>query len=746
MATTFKRWRIGGGGLVTDCKMSSDGSTFVIRTDVFGCYLFRDDQWSQLITKDSMGGDHPWGYGGGCYDVAFCDEQPEVLYMVTPCGWYPSTVYRSNDRGLHWQRTALEPMTVDYNFRASGPKLSVHPTDPDEVFVINTAGEMFFTLDGGETWGRNDGLPTGSAGVICHDPSDLGVVYAATSPNGVWRCEGDHRWERLAGSPDGVDRMVVDKRGRVWVTAIGVGGQNCFVYEGESWRQLEPSWGDGQHTIAVNPYNLDQVTIGSGAGNIWTSMDSGHTWHGAWGAAGIRKATDIPWLAWTLEDWMTSGNMIYDAREDGRLWFAEGIGVWWTVPEANDSRPVWTEVTRGNDELIVNSICKPRGSPLIAATQDRGLFALTDPDAYPETHGPDRVVSIRHAWHADYAKSDPSFLAYIVDGASGYSRDGGTTWTPFASQRPQTEPNGLGHLGGCIAASTPQNIVWCPANSGAMWFTLDGGETWALSQFPATVMIGPPESGWAFLNYQRRKPVCADEVEEGVFYAYNYSWPRASEGKQQGGFFRSTDGGETWEQTADGMGTVGSMGTGAKLAAVPEHAGHLFWTCGSSGPNPYDKWMEYPIFIRSKDGGDTWQRATGWTEAWSVAFGKAREDGGYPTVFVFGSRDGDTQPNIYRSTDDCATWEALDREPASLDVVCDIAGDMEEFGRVYVALGGSGVIYGHEDDDEGAIEVPPPIEPPPVEAEGPYEVVVNISVRVTSTAPITVDVSATQGE
>src|SRR6185295_427938 len=97
------------------------------------------------------------------------------------------------------------------------------------------------------------------------------------------------------------------------------------------------------------------------------------------------------------------------------------------------------------------------------------------------------------------------------------------------------------------------------------------------------------------------------------------------------------------------------------------------------------------------DGGFTWSRDTTWTEAWCVGFGRAKDPGGYPTVFIFGSRDGDTQPNLYRSVDNGATWEPTDRETASLDVVMDVCGDMEVFGRVYMGLGGSGVIYGYED-------------------------------------------------
>ena len=56
---------------------------------------------------------------------------------------------------------------------------------------------------------------------------------------------------------------------------------------------------------------------------------------------------------------------------------------------------------------------------------------------------------------------------------SGYSTNGGQTWTDFASF-----PTGAGSsfMGGTIAASTPQNIIWAPAIEGAFVLTTRGGD------------------------------------------------------------------------------------------------------------------------------------------------------------------------------------------------------------------------------------------------------------------------------
>src|SRR5215211_185007 len=80
--TQFGRMKLGGGGYVTDIDVSPDGTTRVIKTDVFGCYIWDDvtAQWEQLVTKKSMPMAErlaaSFGSGFGCYAIRVAPSLP----------------------------------------------------------------------------------------------------------------------------------------------------------------------------------------------------------------------------------------------------------------------------------------------------------------------------------------------------------------------------------------------------------------------------------------------------------------------------------------------------------------------------------------------------------------------------------------------------------------------------------------------------------------------------------------------
>ena len=116
-------------------------------------------------------------------------------------------------------------------------------------------------------------------------------------------------------------------------------------------------------------------------------------------------------------------------------------------------------------------------------------------NAYPSTYGPVQGKTIVAGWSLDYASSNPSFLVGIADqwGVEefGYSTNGGQTWSTFASFIPGA---GSSFIGGTIAASTPSNIIWAPADGYDPYYTLNGGTTWN----PITL---PGVSSWSGFDF-----------------------------------------------------------------------------------------------------------------------------------------------------------------------------------------------------------------------------------------------------
>lgn len=710
-ATNFSRVKIGGGGYVVDIDISPDGLTRLIRTDVYGGYIWnaKTSSWDQLVTSTSMSRTDAvlgnTGNGSGIYALRVAPSLSSRLYMVYPgLTDLPSTVYRSDNRGATWSKTNFQPvtMTVQASGRTFGPKMAIDPANPDVVYLGDTAGTIHFTVDGGSHWDeiKTSAVPAGVEPVIVFDWNSgttdgrTNTIVIATGANGVYRStDAGVTWRRTVGGPNSIRRLFGASNGTIYATDNDQGSaQNAWKYSFDTWTRMSPmsaGQGNSWHSIAVDPQNTNHVVLGMEAGNINSSYDAGATWVGHYDNAASRIAADVPWLAWTLESWMSNGNMMFDPVVPNKLYFAEGIGVWYTAPRVDAGRQTWTSETAGIEELIVNDLVLPPGGNPLVAVQDRGVFRISDPEVYPSSHGPARDVSIRHGWAADYFSGEPAFIAGIFNGGaadkSGYSNDGGLTWVPFGSNAPASPP---GNAGGSIAVSTPKNMVWAPANNGRPFYTFDGGITWQLCDFPADLPING-ELGWSFSIYQNRHVFVADRVLPNTFYAYNYG-PGVS--PKIAGTYRSIDGGRTWAKLGAGFGIPGSMGTSARLASVPGHAGHLFFAIGTANAqqHPYDVPLK-----RSTNGGATWNDVLSTQEVWAIGFGKAAPRQSYPAVYMAGYANRDTSPGIYRSDDDCATWTKLTSAPfGSLDLIRAVSGDMKVYGTVYVGLAGSGAGYG----------------------------------------------------
>jgi hypothetical protein len=381
---------------------------------------------------------------------------------------------------------------------------------------------------------------------------------------------------------------------------------------------------------------------------------------------------------------MSTGDMLFDPLIPNRLWFAEGIGVWRAnIPDeaASPKSVTFVSQSKGIEQLVANQIlAPPSGKPLVASW-DRPVFYIDDPNSYPSTHGPDNNNAIVMGWALDYATTNSKFIVGLMNwwgiDKSGYSVDGGRTWTTFAAHPPVTNTK----IGGGIAASTPKNLVWAPSNNSAPYYTIDGGMTWMEATFPGVPSSG--DTGWGFAYYLNRHIVAADRSIPGTFYIYNY--PR--------GLYRSSDGGVTWARIyAREISPFSQFN--ASIQAVPGRAGHLFFTAGPQGGERVSHPAASP-FMRSVDGGATWTAVKNVLEVRAFGFGRALRE--YPSIVICGWVDN--KYGIWESWDDTATWSFLGDFPVDrIDDVRTIEGDKSVIGTVYVGFAGSGYVYGVSSD------------------------------------------------
>jgi len=751
-SSTWSTLKIGAGGFLTGIDIAYDG-TKVVRTDTYGAYTLdsRSGLWQQLVTTQSMpAADIGLLTGQGVYEIRIAPSNSQRFYM-----YFNGYIYRSDNRGATWIRTGFAKVTADPNARTrlAGPYMAIDPSNADLVYVGTPSAGVFVTTDAGKSWSRISGVGTAAAAaahLIAFDRASRVVsgktqgIYVSTYGTGVYHSlDGGSTWMLTAGGPKTHEHMIVDQNGDVWLIDDSY---NLHKYTG-SWSHITAAGRDA-HSIAVDPANANHIYIITNGGALVGSMNGGSTWFGPTVPV-HRSASDIPWLGWTNENYMTAGDICFDPSAKNTIYFSEGIGVWYINPPTSNADITWLSKSAGIEQLVTNWIISPWGSssvPVVTAW-DRAIWQVTNPNVYPSTHGPNNTYAIIHGWSADWAANAPSTIVAVMDGQgrqmSGISSDGGQTWRAFTAV--PADPS----VGGSIAAASTTNFVWMTSNDGDPYYSTDGGVTWKLividgvppghatgntngttivsdltvdtsrlsvgaliTGYPdiaygttitsidssTQVHISSPskgsttglhinfEPGWNHAFYLVRQTVAADRVNADTFLMYNYGPTAVSSAE---GFYRSTDKGVSWRHVARGQ--VGRYtGGNAILRSVPGQAGQYFFTPGYSSPGP---WPHDGSFYRSTDGGSNWRAVSNIKEVWSFGFGRAAPGQNYPAIYIYGWVRN--VGGFWRSDDNASTWKKIgDLFPTgSFDQVRVVEGDANIYGRVYVGFGGSGFAY-----------------------------------------------------
>lgn len=699
-ATNWQDLKVGGGGYVRGLIVHSDG-TMVGRTDTAGAYLWNGSSWVQLVTNTGLPAAYipndPTGIGEasgsqGVYEVAMAPSNSSIMYMS-----FGGYVFSSTNKGTTWTQTALAAQGTGMNPNDSygqvGQKMAVDPNNSNIVYAGTETNGLYVTVNGGASWTQVSGVPVGAgAGIsgILFDPSSGKVggvtqgIYACSNGGGVYHTtNGGATWTLTTGGPTTVQYAVIDTSGNYY--AVGNSGAHVFKYNG-SWATVATPGGNAFQAIAVNPFNQSELVAVDQSGEIIFSYNAGSTWTGPTYTIKL-SSNDIPWLEGAnmqgsaTNIYLSAGGLAFSPKTNGQLILSAGTGVWtMNFPAgATASTPfTWSDMSVGIENLVANAILVPPGGVPILASWDRPIFKITNPNVYPSTYGPVDSYTIDAAWSLDYASSSPSTVVAVVNWASehsGYSTDGGATWTYFARI-----PAGAGN-GGQIAASTPQNIIYAPAQGATPSYTTNQGASW-------TTISVPGITNWANFQHSRnyvKRGITADRVLPNTFYLYYGGY----------GVFKSTNAGATWTKVYNGNGgyidpTQGYAFYNAWLSSVPGNAGHLFYTGGwQSGALPYP--VNEP-FWRSTDGGATWTAVPNVLQVTCFGFGAPGAGQTYPAIYIAGFVN--KVFGIWQSVDNAVTWTKIGDYPLGwVTRVVTISGDPNIYGQVYVGLSGGGYAY-----------------------------------------------------
>lgn len=718
----------GAGGWVTGFSIAADG-TKMIRTDTYNGYTAPAGtaiKWTpnlkaginvaisdlNMFYTPTGGEASPW-CGPGAYDVAIAPSNSAVRYQITL-----GRVYVTQDSGASWTRCTLaSKLELEPNApnRMMGKSLVVDPQNPAVCMFASPQG-LHYTTDYGVTWTAvlTSVLPAPTPGNRCciaYDPSSAVTggkkqgLYCFVNGVGLHHSvNAGVAWTLIAGSPTSplyADHCKVGSNGYVYLAGDGGGNNNAQFrrWNGvDTW--LEPA-GINCKSMAISPFNAGHVYICGPQGNLGLSKDYGATWElGGYMTANVRLSPAIPWQQFTIENYMSNGDMEFDTVTN-RLWVVEGIGVWYmdnppTAIAGYSQTATWTSCSIDIENMVSFPVAFSDAGMLVWAIGDRAAFTIPQnrlgklyPDRHPTTGG-----AIQNSCGGDWVSSDPLFAVYATTfcGSAAFTLDGGETYT--MRQTLASTPGASG-IGGNIVAFDKDRWVLVESNAGNVWRTADRGLTWT------RCVIGTDTGQmWHAYFYHCRRIIVRDQYTPGRAYAYNHgSGAPISSSAADRGIWRTDDYGVTWTNVHNDY--IIAYGADYYHGKLSQYGPNKFVWCG--GDNALGLWY-------SADGCVTWNRVMGtddvlgaaqFGEVYGVGIAKGATGSAHPAVLVAGYRmitpiNAALIPDIsgygfWISVDGMATWKRTTQFlNGNFDLVQDIAGDPTTFARFFVGQYGSG--------------------------------------------------------
>jgi photosystem II stability/assembly factor-like uncharacterized protein len=522
---------------------------------------------------------------------------PDTIYCGTgeanlSADSYPGDgVYRSRNGGKTWRRWASSAGTgVPTRIGA----IAVDPFDGRHVLVggvgfgrVSTDGDfggLHATHDGGRTWARATFVSEQNywCHAIAFHPTVRGVIFVTVtepgSRSGVYRStDGGRAWTRLTGGlpsgdamgrtalalapsrPDTMYAQVADARSSTADRVLGVyrtrngGATWTNVAANHFAAEEQMSYGN---TIVVHPADPEHVLCGGV--DLHRTINGGNTWRQVTKWDSVRGATDYAHADHHL--------LVMPAAAPGRVYSANDGG----LDVSDDGGQVWRNrsdglaVTMFYDVDIAQSDARVLGG----GAQDNGTVVTKTGEVHEffELLGGDggwMVVDPDDASHV--------FASYQL---GSIFRFRGTRWRDVS---PPFKPAESGGIWMVYVTLQPGDARVVYTGNQRLYRSRNDGDSWTA--------LTPVLDG---------SPISAIEVAPAdVRYIYV--------GTENGGLFRSTDGGVTWSANLAGATLPGVMIT--RIETHPADARRAFVVVGNSGHSHVFATTDAGLTWRDIDGG-----------------------------------------------------------------------------------------------------------------------------------------------
>ncbi|MEM6643937.1 MAG: PKD domain-containing protein [Bacteroidota bacterium] len=510
----------------------------------------------------------------GVTDFYIDPKDPEKMYVLTGDAYggdtYSIGVFKSTDGGADWANDSnFSPEPNDFNRMY---RMLVYPENSDTLLIAGNRG-IWKSTDGANTWQQ---VNTASVVDLAFKPDDPQVIYASTNGTRFLHrsTDGGDTWDRITTPLNGLGRTVLGVSSAnpdyLYILASSSSGAYGGVYRSEDAgltftlqsdspnvlgysKTGDEDGGQGWYdlAIAVNPEDAEDIYI-SGI-HVWNSKDGGQTWFDEEGESQILNY----WIydQNDVENYVHADNHTIDIL-NGELYAGCDGGIW----KSEDFGQTWQDLSTGlnNTQLYRLGLDPNDASVLVAGAQDNGSNILTG-DSWTHIFGADGMEAV-----VDPSQDGVIYATFQFGGIMRFDNQGAGNIDYIS-----------GNLEGTGYWVTPYMLH--PKNSDILyagyadvWEYSNTANSWnKLSNFSSTETL---------------KSLQVSTINPEVMYTST-------------GFntFRTTNGGDTWENISAGLPTEFLT-----YLFVSENDANKVWASFSG-------YTEGSKVFQSVDGGDTWE-------------------------------------------------------------------------------------------------------------------------------------------